>query len=129
MIELTMRELVDSVESLQYILDQPVRARTAIRIANLIETVERENIKYNNIRNDLIKKYAIKNENNELVNNNGNYNISPENINVFNEELNKVLNTNVTLNVDLLNDSDFEQMELSPLQIIRLKKYIKKEEA
>ena len=129
MIELTMRELVDSIESLQYILNQPVRARTAFRIANLIEAVEKENTRYNNVRNNLIKKYAIKDANNELVNNNGNFNIAPENIDMFNEELTELLNTNITLNVDLLSDSDFEQMELSPLQMIRLKKYIKKEEA
>ena len=129
MIELTMRELVDSIESLQYILDQPVRARTAFRIANLIEAVEKENTRYNNVRNNLIKKYAIKDANNELVNNNGNFNIAPENIDMFNEELTELLNTNITLNVDLLSDNDFEQMELSPLQMIRLKKYIKKEEA
>ena len=129
MIELTMRELVDSIESLQYILNQPVRARTAFRIANLIEAVEKENTRYNNVRNNLIKKYAIKDANNELVNNNGNFNIAPENIDTFNEELTELLNTNITLNVDLLSDSDFEQMELSPLQMIRLKKYIKKEEA
>lgn len=129
MIELTMRELVDSIESLQYILNQPVRARTAFRIANLIEAVEKENTRYNNVRNNLIKKYAIKDANNELVNNNGNFNIAPENIDAFNEELTELLNTSITLNVDLLSDSDFEQMELSPLQMIRLKKYIKKEEA
>ena len=91
LIELTMQELVDSLESLQYIMNQPMRARAAYKIANLIEAVEKENKRYNEIRKKLIEQYAIRDENNELLNENGNYKIAPESITVFNTELTELL--------------------------------------
>lgn len=129
MIELTLQELVESVETLQLILDQPMRARLSYKIACIAEEVEKENVKYNNERNKLIAKYAIRDSNNNLIEKDGQYTIAPENIQLFNNELIELLNTNINCLSAQLDLVDIEELQLTPRQMLKIKKYIKKEEA
>ena len=129
MIELTIREILDSIETLQLILDKPMKARLSYKVACIIEEVEKENTKYNNVRNELIKKYGKRDENNNLIEVNGQVTVPPEDIDDFNKELLELLNTQISIPLTSLDLSDIEEMELSPRQMIKIKKYIKKEEA
>lgn len=126
---MTIREMIDSIETLQLILDKPMKARLSYKIARIIEEVEKENLKYINIRKKLIEKYGEYDDNNNLIKENEQYKIATEKISSFNEELLELLNTKISFLLNEIELNDIETLELSPRQILKIKNYIKKEEA
>ena len=129
MINITMRELVDSIEVFKFFLDQPMRAKTAYKLSLIIDIIEKENNKFNDLRNHLIQNYAERDENNNLIEKDNCYNIIPDKIPEFNKELNELLDMELNLYVNPLDLEDIENFELTPRQLFKINKYIKKREA
>ena len=106
-----MRELIDSIEVFKFFLDQPMCAKTAYKLSLIIDIIEKENNKFNDLRNQLIQKYAERDENNNLIEKNNCYNIMPDKIPEFNKELNELLDMELNLYIDLLNIEHIENFE------------------
>lgn len=120
---------MESVEVFKLLVDQPMRAKIAYKFSLIIDAIEKENNKYNYIRNQLIQKYAERDEKNNLMEKDNCYNIPPNKIQEFNRELNELLDTELNLYIVPLELEDIENFELTPRQLFRINKYIKKKEA
>lgn len=127
MIKLTVQELIDSVESIKYLMQSSLSAPIAYQVMLLGENIEKESQAYNSLRNTLIEKYGERNENNELFKNaDGTVNIVKESIENFNKEIKQILQTEITLDIEPIEIKDLGDINISPAQLFKLKKYIKK---
>ena len=77
-------------------------------------------------RQKLLDKYCVKDENNNIkIDDNGNVQIQLDCINDYNIEIEKLVNTEVELNIILLQVEDFQNIKISPGDIIQIDWLIK----
>lgn len=125
MIEITINDLINSGDIFRNLAQQPIKMRVAYNIARIIREIENEMKLFEETRRKLFDKYGEKDENGELlINADGNITITPENISLYNNEIQEVLNTSITLNAEKLNIEDLENIELTPNQVYLINAFI-----
>ena len=125
MIEITINDLINSGDIFRDLAQQPIKMRVAYNIARIIREIENEMKLFEETRRKLFDKYGEKDENGELlINADGNITITPENISLYNNEIQDVLNTSITLNAEKLNIEDLENIELTPNQVYLINAFI-----
>lgn len=126
MIELSVKELTESVEAFKMLLEMKLNGRPAYLLARIMREVEKEYTNLQNTRNNLITKYCVKDDNGvPVVDEQGNNTIEKEYINNFNTEWNEVLNATITLTADPIPLHDIEQFDFMMEQMFRLMPFIK----
>lgn len=125
MIKVKIVDIVNSTEILQKLAKQNFKAKLALSIARLLKQAEPELQTFNTTRIDLIKKYATKDENGEIITDEkGNCNLEPEATREFNEELNDLLNTEIELNANKINLNLLEDLDFTPQEIATLEPFL-----
>ena len=121
MIELTINDMLNSMEPLKKLSAYQLKTKIAYQIARLMREINKEYELFQKTRQNLAMKYAEKNEKNEIIiNENGNYKIRNDKINICNEEIAELLNTKIVLNVEPINLEDIENTECTPTEIFAL---------
>ena len=124
MIEVQMKDIVNNSTILQELLDKKLKGKTALNLARIIREMEPEYKTFQDTRTNLIKKYG-KQENGELITDeNGNYHIRTEDVEKFNNELEELLNVDITLNANKIDINDLNDIEFTPRQMVFLEKFI-----
>ena len=125
MIEVTLRQIVDSAETMRELSNKPLKGRVAYRIARLLRELDKEFSLFNEKRTDLVKEYVIKDENGELkTDENGDLVLDKERIQEFYTAINDLLNTQVSINAEKVDLVDLESIEFTPAQIMLLEPFI-----
>lgn len=124
MIVLTLDNLINSINILQRISSEPLKAKTAYVVAKLIKAADAEMTNFNEIRFNLIDKYGEKDENGEFKTDGNNVILKKETVDDFNKELRELLNTSITFNVNKLNLDDLESINFTPAEMIQLEPFI-----
>ncbi len=124
MIVLTLDNLINSINILQRISSEPLKAKTAYVVAKLIKAADAEMANFNEIRFNLIDKYGEKDENGEFKTDGNNVILKKETVDDFNKELRELLNTSLTFNVNKLNLDDLESINFTPAEMIQLEPFI-----
>jgi len=124
MIVLTLDNLINSINILQRISSEPLKAKTAYVVAKLIKAADAEMTNFNEIRFNLIDKYGEKDENGEFKTDGNNVILKKETVDDFNKELRELLNTSLTFNVNKLNLDDLESINFTPAEMIQLEPFI-----
>lgn len=124
MIVLTLDNLINSINILQRISSEPLKAKTAYVVAKLIKAADAEMTNFNEIRFNLIDKYGEKDENGEFKTEGNNVILKKETVDDFNKELRELLNTSLTFNVNKLNLDDLESINFTPAEMIQLEPFI-----
>lgn len=128
MITVKLSQLVNSSSALQKLGNQPLRGKLAYKVGKVIQEISNELSLYDKARHELLEKYCIKDDNNEIVvYENGNVQIAKENIPVYTEEINKLNDTEIELNIVLLDLDDFQDIEMTPKEMMDIEWIIKKE--
>lgn len=125
MIEITVQEMINSIEVLREIANKKMPAKTAYRFARINKEIERENDVFQETRRDLILKYGEKDEKGKLKEENGNITIPKEQLADFRKESSELLNTCITINADRLDIEDFGDDMFSPTEIGKIEWVIK----
>ena len=121
MIELTINDMLNSMEPLKKLSAYQLKTKIAYQIARLMREINKEYELFQKTRQNLAMKYAEKNEKNEIIiNENGNYKIRNDKINICNEEIAELLNTKIVLNVEPINLEDIENTKCTPTEIFAL---------
>jgi len=127
-ITVKLSQLVNSSSALQKLGNQPLRGKLAYKVGKVIQEISNELSLYDKARHELLEKYCIKDDNNEIVvYENGNVQIAKENIPVYTEEINKLNDTEIELNIVLLDLDDFQDIEMTPKEMMDIEWIIKKE--
>lgn len=125
MINITVKELVDSSETMKKLSQKSLKGKTAYYIARLLREIDKELTLFNETRGDLIKKYGEKDENGELkIDENGNCKFGPDTIEQFYSEMNDILNNGIELNANKINLKDLEELDFTPTEMIILEPFI-----
>lgn len=126
MIELTVNELLNSQEILKELAQQPMRARVSYAVARIIRDVENEMGVFDTTRQEILKKYCVKDENGEMkINEDGNVTIQDDKINDYNQEIKELLDSTIILSTARkLTIDEIENMELTPSEIYILNCFI-----
>ena len=125
MIELNVKELIDSVPILNELGTKSLRGRTAFQIARLLRECSPEVELFEKQRRELIMKFCDKDENNNVkTNENGDTYISPDKVQQFNNEFLELLNEKITINSDKIRLDDIEDVNFSPNQMISFSAFI-----
>ena len=121
MIELTINDMLNSMEPLKKLSAYQLKTKIAYQIARLMREINKEYELFQKTRQNLAMKYAEKNEKNEIIiDENGNYKIRNDKIDICNEEITELINTKISLNVEPINLEDIENTECTPTEIFAL---------
>ena len=125
MIKITLEQLINSSDALRNLSQKQLKARSAYTVAKLIKAADTEMTNFNDVRVDLVKKYAEKDENGELIlDENQNIKVPPENIEKFNIELQELLKTTIEINANKISIDDLEDIQFTPTEMAQLDEFI-----
>lgn len=125
MINITLREIVDSSDIMKKLSQKSLKGKTAYYVARLLREVDKELTLFNETRSNLIKKYGEKDEKGELkIDENGNCKFIPENIEKFYSEMDDILNNIIELNANKIELKDLENLDFTPIEMVVLEPFI-----
>ena len=126
MIEVQLKDIISSPEVLNEIAKKDLKARPAYKLARVMREIDREFSLFQENRKQLISKYADKDEKGNIkYNKDGNITVEKDKIDLFNNEIEELLNTSIQLNVDLIELNDIEDVNFTPQQMNILSLFIK----
>ena len=118
MIRVTLRDVLEGQEALQ---------KTAFRIGRLLKKLEDVLTSYNEVRTSLLEKYAKHKEDGSFEVNDKNEYIF-EDVNVFIEEMNKLIMEEVEVEADPIDFKSIEDVSFTPVEITLLEPFVKFED-
>ena len=125
MITITLNELLDSVSVFRELSGKTLPIKAAYRIARLLRELDKESATFDESRRKIIDKYAQREENGEMKQNEeGNIIIQQDKIEECNNELVELLNTTIEINAEPLPIDDFGDIEITPAQLVNLNSFI-----
>ena len=125
MIEITMRDVVNSLTTLQELLDKKLKSKTAFTLARIIREIETEYKTFQQSRTNLIQKYGARDEENNLITDeNGNIHIAADKVEAFNTEIEELLDVKITLNANKIQLEDLDEVDFTPRQMVFLEQFV-----
>lgn len=125
MIEIIVENIVVAKEIIDKISKISFSGRSAFVIARLIREINREYDIFEETRTQLVNKYANKDENGELIVNDGMVKIPANKMNDYHKEVNEILKTQLTIAAEPLAFEWLENIELTPEEALALEPFIK----
>ena len=121
MITLTLNDIFNAVPALREISTKEFPGSVTFKIARLIRELDKEIQLFEEERNKIANKYGEKDENGNLViQEGGNIKILDNKIQDCNEELQALFNTQVEINANKLPIEIFDSIEMTPTQAMNL---------
>ena len=121
MITLTLNDIFNAVPALREISTKEFPGSVTFKIARLIRELDKEIQLFEEERNKIANKYGEKDENGNLViQEGGNIKILDNKIQDCNEELQALFNTQVEINANKLPVDIFDSIEMTPTQAMNL---------
>lgn len=125
MITVKLNDVVNSISAMRDLATQPLRARAAFQTLRLLKEVERAYGDYEEQRRNLVEKFAVRDENGELViDENNNCKIIPESINEFNTQYQELMNGEIEINCEPIGLDYLEDITFTPAQMAQLEPFI-----
>ena len=124
MIEITLKEIVDSIDLLTELSTRSLKTKAAYQLGRILREAQKEFSLYNEKRIALLEKYADKDEEGKPVIENGNYKISDEGIAAINTEYNELIETTVALNANKLQLYLLDDETFTPTEMLKLMPFV-----
>lgn len=118
MIETTIAALVTIKPILQQLANVPMPARESFLLLRTLKTIDNEYLIVDKTRNQLLASYGSQDEQ-------GNFIINPDNTSKFQEEINNLLETKITIDCEPIAIELFEDIKISPSQMSLIEPFIK----
>lgn len=124
MISVKMSDVFNASDALTELGKCSLSGKSAFAVARLIREIDNEMKTFETIRMDIIRKYADKDENGELILEEGNIHLSEENVTACNNELMDSLTQIIELNANPLKYEWLEKIELTVPQAMALEPFM-----
>lgn len=118
MIDTTIAALITVKPLLQQLANIPMPARESFLLLRTLKTIDNEYLTVEKTRNQLLTLYGSQDEQ-------GNFIINPDNTSKFQEEINNLLETNITIDCEPISIELFEDIKISPSQMSLIEPFIK----
>lgn len=109
--------------TLQKLMSSPIPAKTAFKLAKLVKEIEANIVQFNTTRGALLERLSNKDAEGKPVIIENNYDLSPENLLVFNQEINQLLDEEIPINP--ISIDEIEKVEITVEEIMVLGDLIK----
>lgn len=114
-VEMTVKEALASQQALQQFGSNKFPIQVSLTLAKNLRTLNEVSDKYNDRRNDLVKKHGKKNPETNAVQ------VTPENQEKFADEINKLVSEEVTLTLKTVSLADLgRKVEMEPNVLVAL---------
>lgn len=124
MITVTLREIIDSIETMKSLMNEPLPSRVAFQVAKLAQNMATEYKYFEDTRLKLIQKYGEKDENGELlIDSNNQYKISSDKAQEFSKEIEDLMSSSIELVNSKINIDDLT-CDLTPNEMINLMPFL-----
>ena len=124
MITVTLREIIDGIETMKSLMNEPLPSRVAFQVAKLAQNMATEYKCFEDTRLKLIQEYGEKDENGELlIDSNNQYKISSNRVQEFSKEIEDLMSSNVELVNSQINIDDLN-CDLTPNEMINLMPFL-----
>ena len=125
MIKLTINDLLNVIPILRELANKPFKGAITFKIARLIRELNKEATLFEESRRTLIEKYGVRKEDGSFeVLEDGTIKLREDQIQECSEEMNTLLNTEIEINADKIPAETFDNIEISPSQIIILESLV-----
>lgn len=125
MIKLTINDLLNVIPILRELANKPFKGAITFKIARLIRELNKEATLFEESRRTLIEKYGVRKEDGSFeVLEDGTIKLREDQIQECSEEMNTLLNTEIEINADKIPAETFDNIEISPSQIIVLESLV-----
>lgn len=126
MIEVQLKDIVGSMHTFQRIAKIQMNAVDAYHITKLIQKLDDEYSTFEKIKKQLIDKYCEKDDNgNPKLDKNKDIIIKDGYFDIAKQELEDLMNTNISIEAEPINLDSLKQVNLSPIDMQFLIKFIK----
>lgn len=116
--ELTLETLINAYPSVRILNEtRGMRGVIAYRISKNIKPILKEVEEYEEQRKKLCEEYAEKDDKGEPVIKDNAYDLSKDNLKIINEQLEKIRQETVKIDVKKVTLEDIDRAELSPMQL------------
>ena len=119
--KLTNRKIVNDVNFLAILTQKQLPIKVSYAIAKNISKIESELKIYNKERQKLLDKFCVKDsEGNNVIDENNNLKIADEHLEVWNKEINELLDIEVEIDIHKFNVDDliYSNCEMTPGEIM-----------
>ena len=125
MVTLTIRQIVDNIDTLKDLATKPLPARAAFKVGRILKEVINDYNTFQDTRQQLLNKYGEKDEQNQLKTNPENQVIiTPDRLAEFYKELNDLLDSKVEVNISLIRMVEIGSEQFTPAQMAVLEPFI-----
>ena len=126
MINVTFLDMLNAHSVLHKLQHETLPGKQALVVARLIREVRRELETYDTVRMEIIDKYALHDENGQMMIENGNASIPEENLMECRKELEENLSQEVNLNVTPIEEDWLDAINLSIDEALGIEPFVKK---
>ena len=121
--------IYNAIETINNIAEKPMKVGLAAKFLRLADDLQKENKYIDKQRRDILIKYGIKDENGEVIIEDGNIKFTPENINIVQKELQELSDVEVEIQDRNITEEELEEnnIELTIKQLIGLREFFHKE--
>lgn len=123
-LKLKTNDIICLFESMSKISDEKMTFKTAVKIATNIDKLRIIYTQFETKRADLIKQYAQKDENGDVIVM-GDNRIKIENINAFNSSISEIMEEEFEIELEELSVEEFEDVKISANDVCNIKKILK----
>ena len=125
MMKVKISDLLNSTEALQKLAKTELKAKLAWQVGRILRAADEEIKNFNEARLTLIRKYGEKDENGELITDDGgNCKILPDQITTFQEELNELIAADIDINANKILIDDLNSIDFTPAEMTQLEMFI-----
>jgi hypothetical protein len=125
MIKIKLGEIINIIESLNNILIKEIPIKTAYMLSKLAQKIEPELKNFQNSNNKLIEKYGQRDENNEIINNNGIVPIILDKKEDYKKEIEELLNIEIDIDFEPMSIKSLGDIKIAPKDLFVLDRFIK----
>ena len=122
--------IYNAIETINEIAEKPMRVGLAAKFLRLADDLQRENKYTDKQRREILMKYGIKDENGEVIIEDGNIKFAPEDIDTVQKELQELSDVEVEIQDRNITEEELENsnIELTIKQLVALREFFHKEE-
>jgi hypothetical protein len=125
MIETTVRNLISVKSILQQLANVEMPARESFKVLRILKALDKEYESIEATQIKLLESYAKKDEDGQyMTDGKGGFVIAEEHANVFADEMNQLLDTQLNLECNKLGMAVLDSLNLSPAQLLKMEDFL-----
>lgn len=125
MITVKLSDILHSVRVFKDISDKNFKGAASFKIAKMIRELDKELNTFDESKNKLLETVMERDEKGEPIIVDGNAKIRDDKVDEYNEKINEMLNVECEINAELLDESYFEDVEITPSQGFAIMSFVK----